>query len=274
LNRHDARPGYDDARDRGIARLRKRDAVATFKEAGQTREPVLGLFATPLAAIDALLGLRDALLRATIREYQSGRSDVWPTMLVVAFYPAINRLSRRIQRFGSHEPEEIRAFVIESFLSGARSLRRINDVAMIPVRLKTRMVRRAVDEAKGRHADRTLTSELVTEAFDRGRIEPFAAGRPVATPHPADEVLDIEAMTEALVAGAPAAFAAMDDEEPSLRRLTRVLRPDLAPADQERLYQRIKRRYLRQRADGADASSLPPWWRVLTDPKEDERRRR
>jgi hypothetical protein len=274
---------FDDLRDRLVTRLGHRRSIATFVAAG-SREPVLGLFATPLAAIDSLLGLKiaraqyhgrgaDALLRAIISEYQAGNVDLWPTMLVVAFYPAILRLWRRI-RTDSHEFDELRDLVVESFLSGARALRRVRDVTLIPVRLRTEMERRAFAEVKETCADRSLTRDLVTEALDRGRIEPFVAGRSEATPHHADEVLELEEMTEALVASAPGALTVMNAPEPSLRQLTRALRPDLTPADQERLYQRIKRRYLRHRTDGVDATSLPPWWRALTDPKEDERRRR
>jgi hypothetical protein len=274
---------FDDLRDRCAVRLTWPAFIAVFAAAG-AREPVLGLFATPLAAIDSLLGLKvaraqyhgrgaDALLRAIIREYQRGSAELWPTMLIVAFYPAILRLWRRI-RTDSHEFDELRDLVVEAFLAGARSLRRIDDVTLIPVRLRTEMERRAFTEVKDTCADRALTNDLVTEALDRGRIEPFVAGRAEATPHPADEVLEIEEMTEALIASAPAALAVMHAREPSLRRLARVMRPDLAPADQERLYQRIKRRHLRLREEGVDGSKLPPWWRALTDPKEDERRRR
>jgi hypothetical protein len=234
---------------------------------------VLGLFPTPLAAIDALLGLKiaraqyhgrgaDALLRDIVGAYQAGTDDLWPAMLIVAFYPAILRLWRRI-RTDSHDFDELRDLVIEAFLSGARSLRRIGDVTFIPVRLRTEMERRAFAEVKDTCADRTLTNDLVTEALDRGRIEPFVGGRGEATPHAIDDALEIEAMTEALLASAPEALAVMDERQPSLRRLTQVLRPDLTPEDQERLYQCIKRRRLRQRAGGAEASSLAPWWEAL-----------
>jgi hypothetical protein len=123
-------------------------------------------------------------------------------------------------------------------------------------------------------ADRALTNDLVTEALDRGRVEPFAGGRTEETPHPLDdEALELEAMSEGLGTRVGAALSVLDEKEPSLRRFTRALRPDLAPEEQERLYQRLKRRYARQREGGGDATTLPPWWRAITDPKEDERRR-
>ena len=272
-----------------IARLGRRDAVAAYVAAG-LEEPVLALFGTPLAAIDSLLGIKvaraqfhgrgaDALLRAIIRLYQSGAGlprhgtrDVWPTMLVVAFYPAILRLWRRI-RTDSHEREELHEIVLDAFLSGARSLPRIGEIVYIPKRLRREMERRAFAEVKGACADRALTRELVTEALDRGRIEPFAGGRSEETPFAIDESFDLEAMSEGLGPRMGATLTVLDAKEPSFRLLTRALRPDLPADEQERLYQRLKRRYARQRVDGVDARSLPPWWRAITDPKEDGRRR-
>jgi hypothetical protein len=273
---------FDRLRAQLVARLGRGDAIDTFVAAG-LEEPVLGLFATPLAAIDSLLGLKvaraqfhgrgaDALLRAIIRQYQSGTRDLWPTMLVVAFYPAILRLWRRI-RTDSHDLDELHELVLDAFLSGARSLRRIGEITYIPKRLRKAMEGRAFAEVKGACADRALTRDLVTEALDRGRIEPFAGGRAEETPHAIDEVFELEAMGEGLGPRVGAALSVLDEKEPSLRRLTRALRPDLSADDQERLYQRLKRRYARQRADGADATTLPPWWRAITDPNEDGRRR-
>ncbi len=265
-----------------IARLGRADAVALYLAAGH-EEPVLALFAGPLAAIDALLGIKvarakfhgrgaDALLRAIIRRYQASRDDLWPSMLLVAFYPAILRLWNRI-RTGSHDREELHELVIDAFLSGARSLKRIDDIVYIPVRLRREMERRAFTEVKGACEDRALTQQLVTEALDRGRIEPFAGGREEETPHPIDESLELEAMAIGLGAGAGRTLAALDAKDPSLRHLTRALRPDLSGEEQERLYQRLKRRYARKRLRGANPRSLPPWWRAITDPKEDKRGR-
>jgi hypothetical protein len=274
---------FEDFRARMVARLARPDAIATHL-AASSNEPILGLFATPLAAIDSLLGLKvarahfhgrgaDALLRAIIRQYQSSSSDVWPTMLIVAFYPAINRLWKRI-RTDHHEREDLHELVLDAFLSGARALRRIGDVVYIPVRLRRAMEARAFREVKDAIAERALTHDLVTEALDRGRVEPFAGGREEETPHPLDdELLELEAMGAGLGSRVDAALSVLDEKEPSLRRLTRALRPDLPPDEQERLYQRLKRRYARKRERGVDARTLPPWWRSITDPKEDERRR-
>jgi hypothetical protein len=265
-----------------VTRVGRADAVVTYASAGAA-EPVLALFGTPLAAIDSLLGIKvarakfhgrgaDALLRAIIRRYQTSHDDLWPAMLLVAFYPAILRLWNRI-RTGSHDRDELHELVIDAFLSGARSLKRIDDIVYIPVRLRREMERRAFTEVKGACEDRALTHQLVTEALDRGRVEPFAGGREEEMPHPVEESLELEAMATGLGAVAGRTLAALDAKDPSLRELTRALRPDLSGEEQERLYQRLKRRYARKRARGVNAQSLPPWWRAITDPKEDRRGR-
>src|SRR5207253_4011564 len=90
----------------------------------------------------------------------------------------------------AQDPEEVRAIVLDAFLVGARSIRNIEDVTIIPARLHTEMNRRAFAAVNDPCDERALIHDLVTEALDRKRIEPFAGGRAEATPYGTDEILE------------------------------------------------------------------------------------
>jgi hypothetical protein len=271
------RLNLDLLRIRFLHRLEDKVGVRQYRKVA-AHDVVLGLFATPVEALDEMLGLEvarahanfraaDALLRAILKQHRVAKHDLWSTMLVLAFFPAISDLARRARSF-VHDEDERRVLIIEGFLDGAAQLKPLDTVDRIPMRLCQGMRRHAFREIYNRVAERRVLRELVTAAFDRRRIEPFVRGRSEAQAHPIEDGLSVEKMIEILAKNAPAALEVLQSEEPSLRALTRALRPDLSPPEQERLYQRWKRRYARA-AERGELESLPPWWEAITQPEQE-----
>lgn len=263
-------------------RLKLPDAVATYEAAGAGRHTVLRHYDTPLEAIRLLLGLKvghpefhgrgaDALLRAILHEYQTTSLDVWPSMLVVAFYPAMCSLTARLNA-GSGDPDDVFGLVLESFLAAARLMPRLPERKLLPLALCSEMSHRAFAARRKIRKDRKLTHEAVTEALDRGRIEPFANGRSEKSRDPTEALVGREETRQVLTELGPAVLAVLTTHNPSLRKLTRAVRPDLTPPEQEALYQRLKRYYARSRRLGVEPEDLPPWWLSLGNTTKHEKR--
>jgi hypothetical protein len=244
-----------------------------FVEAS-TDVPVFGLFPSPRAAIDELLARAknhyrgaDALLRAIIKQYQGSREELWPAMLVRSFHHTLCELALEEARKDSLPFDDVHEVAIISLLEGARSLKRLDEIVRLPLLLRLEMERRT---------RRALRKHRHSQARDE-QVDPFDDEMPEtgdAVPSPLESLLEAHQLSPELRARVLAYAASWDGKAPSHRQLVSILRSDLAPGDQERLYQRVKQRRARELASGAHPDSLPPWWRAITDSNEDGRRRR
>ncbi len=232
------------------------DARAHAFVAASAQETVFGLFPSPRAAIDELLARArdhyrgaDALLRAIIKQYRGSREELWPAMLVRSFHHTVCE------------------FAIAALLEGARSLANADEIVAIPHRLRLEMERRTRRALKKDRCSRARDEQV--EPFDDERLETGDEG-----PSPLETLLEVHHLSPEFRARVLAYAESWDGKMPSHRQLVSILRSDLAQNDQERLYQRLKQRRARELASGVHPDTLPPWWRAITDPNEDGRRRR
>ena len=259
-----------------ISRLRALTRATVERRAGaffaaSAREPVFGLFPSPLAAIDGLLARAkdhyrgaDALLRAIIKHYQASRDELWPAMLVLPFHHKICDLALALKRTDGIEFDDAHELAVMSLLEGARSFEKPDEIVLLPLRLRLEMERRAKRALKKARLARARTDQ--TESFEDTAAE--------ETLNPLEGLLEVYQLSPELRARVLAYAESWSGKAPSHRELVSILRSDLAQDDQERLYQRIKQRRARELAGGVHPDSLPPWWRAITDPNEDGRRRR
>ena len=236
--------------------------------------PVFGLFPSPRAAIDELLARAkdhyrgaDALLRAIITRYQGSGEELWPAMLVRSFHHKVCEFALALTRTDPIEFDDAHELAITSLLEGARSFARPDEIVAIPFRLCLEMERRARRALKKDRRSRARDEQ--TEPFEDETCETREE-----VLNPLESLLEAHQLSPELRARVLAYAGSWDGKAPSPRAVVSILRPDLAPDDQERLYQRLKQRRARELASGAHPDSLPPWWRAITDPNEDGRRRR
>ena len=251
------------------------DARAHAFVAASEQETVFGLFPSPRAAIDKLLKRAsrhyrgaDALLRAIIKRYQESAEELWPAMLVAAFHHTICKFALREARKDQNRVpfDDVHDIAIASLLEGARSFAKPDEIVAIPCLLCREMKRRTKAALKKERLSHARAEQ--TEAFEDETFEPLEDRDPL------ERALEIHQLSAELRARVLAYVESWDGKPPSERTLVTILRSDLGPADQERLYQRVKRRRARLVDDGADPETLPPWWREITNPNEDGRRRR
>jgi hypothetical protein len=273
------RPGLADRNGVVIRRFRSLTRGTVERRAhafvaASAHEPVFGLFPSPRAAIDELLARAknhyrgaDALLRAIIKRYQRSPEELWPAMLVLSFHHMLCEFALKEARKDGLLFDDVHEIAIISLLEGARSFKRVEEIARLPFLLRLEMQRRT---------RRALRKNRHSRARD-GQVDPFddenlETGEEV--PDPLESLLEVHKLSPEFRARVLAYAESWDGRAPSHRQLVSILRSDLAQDDQERLYQRIKQRRARELASGVHPDSLPPWWRAITDPNEDGRRRR
>ncbi len=250
------------------------DARAHAFVAASAQETVFGLFPSPRAAIDELLARArdhyrgaDALLRAIIKQYRGSREELWPAMLVRSFHHTVCEFALREARKDRVPFDDVHETAIAALLEGARSLANADEIVAIPHRLRLEMERRTRRALKKDRCSRARDEQV--EPFDDERLETGDEG-----PSPLETLLEVHHLSPEFRARVLAYAESWDGKMPSHRQLVSILRSDLAQNDQERLYQRLKQRRARELASGVHPDTLPPWWRAITDPNEDGRRRR
>jgi hypothetical protein len=250
------------------------DARAHAFVAASEQETVFGLFPSPRAAIDELLARAedhyrgaDALLRAIIKQYLGTREELWPAMLVRAFHHTLCELALKEARKDRVPFDDVHEIATISLLEGARSFEKLDEIVALPLRLRLEMQRRTRRALKKERCSRARDEQV--EPFDDERLE---TGEEVSMP--LETLLEVHQLSPELRARVLAYARSWNGKMPSNRELVSILRSDLARNDQERLYQRLKQRRARELASGAHPDSLPPWWQAITNPNEDERRRR
>lgn len=255
------------------ARLAKPDALATFGEAQLRHPEALSPYATPMAAVEHVLALtagRDneevkvanSILRAMVLEYQATPRDTWAAALILTVGPAMRRLAF-LARPRRLDPDDLVHQMVESLLVMAMAHPAVAEDTYLPVYLKREMSRHAFEEWEHGRKDKSRTHAAVTDALERGRIEPFADGRDELTSDPVEDMVARETLGLVLHALGPLAVGAFMLDIPSLRNFTRLARSDLSGAKQESLYQLLKRWYARCRAKGLCLDELPPGWLAL-----------
>lgn len=247
---------------RTIRRQLRETVLATkhhllFQQA-QEREPALATHHTVSATVAMLSDEREdtypereALLRALVREHQQHPSQLWSSLLLLAFLPMLLRLRGRLTS-AALSSEELDQMVLEAFLDEAHALPLDRYHTRCAMHLRQQSQRRVFLQLRRQQRFHDQT-ELVEDPMELAAFRNHA-------PAPDDVIVggssaldDPEALLALLVAH-------LGDRIPrdrlellahtmpggeSVRAYAARLHPDLTDEALERAYQRLKRARLR-----------------------------
>ena len=221
----------------------------------QGRRATLARYPTLLAALEEVVGLNgdygraddatvDVFLRELLDEQTEFPHRVWPTAIMVAFFPAITKLKLRA-RSSAHDEDGLRDLVLDGCLEAIKQVARESHRDRLPMRLKQAMQRHVFAAIRAACGERELVSNLVTSALATRAVEPFAQGRSELVPHVGELLVEIREATRDAHAGDDLALARRLDDASSLLERLRMLNPDAADEDIEQMYERLKKRVSR-----------------------------
>ena len=231
--------------------------VRRFEEA-RTRHSGLRGFAT-IAAVLEILEARDpgayaekeALVRALIAEQQGSSNSFWASVLLVACYPMLGSLRARIA--GTEVPsEDLDQFVVATFLEVVSEfpLDRYRDRTFMRIRQHTRrqVFRHLTEHRRQEDLLWPAEMEVLDKLAEASWLESQQAA-PVERPEPVELAVAVTLLVER-AAGVldGAGFDLVTATLVCGRRIQCYIQrtfPGLAPDDERRLYQSIKRRHSR-----------------------------
>ena len=135
---------------------------------------------------------KDLGTRGLLAEYQRGGARLWPTLLLVAYYPMLSRLRHRIWG-DAMDDDDLDQLVITSFLSvcSCFDLERYDTYTVVRLRHATqRQVFNALRETQREREEHRKLEEL---AEDLGGLNPFQEYES------APSALELEEMAQALI---------------------------------------------------------------------------
>ncbi|ACY13565.1 conserved hypothetical protein [Haliangium ochraceum DSM 14365] len=209
--------------------------------------------AAPLSYTD-----KEAILQALLREHRSGAASLWSAVLVLAFYPMLSGLSRRI-RCDVLRRDDLCQMLLEAFLEAVHSApvaggrnRTFSYLRLATKRSVFASLRRMQREAQAVQCEAPAPLAQCGERLDgdgRGRLWPDI--RPEST-----DVLDEDALGSLSCFLVEHAGQELDDEKLELivattvrgeRLGTYVHRryPSLPPQQRQSIYERVKRQHSR-----------------------------
>jgi hypothetical protein len=236
---------------------RELDTVASRRAfcTAQGRRTILARYPTLVAALEEIVGLNGAYGRAdeaTVDEFFRDVLDeqrefphrVWPTAVMVAFFPAITKLKLRA-RSSAHDEDGLRDLVLDGCLEAIKQVGRESHRDRLPMRLKQAMQRHVFTAIRAACSERELVSNLVTAALATRSVEPFAHGRGELVPHVGELLVEIREATRDAHEGDDFELARRLDDASSLLERLRMLYPDAPDEDIAQMYERLKKRVSR-----------------------------
>jgi len=239
------------------ALVRELDTVEcrrAFRRA-QERRPMLARYPTLVAALEEIVGLGggygraddatvDAFFRALLDEQREFPHAVWPTAIMLAFFPAITNLKLRV-RSSAHDEDALRDLVLDGCLEAIEQVSRVSSRDRLPMLLKQAMQRHVFAAVRSACGERELVSNLVTSALTTRSVEPFAQGRSELVPHVGELLVEIREATRDAHDGDDLELARRLDDASSLLERLRMLYPDAPDEDIAQMYERLKKRVSR-----------------------------
>jgi hypothetical protein len=229
-----------------------REAYARAK----ARHPALQPYATVLEAADAAAALRDeferdAIVRATVAEFQAEPAALWSAAVVVAMAPALTSLIRRIRT--SETKKDAPYCLLDAFYE---SVRTISLGPRLAFRLYSETRRRAFRFLRIRPGDAATASEVVVDGVSY-ELEPelcldakdFLERARTMPPHPGERPSEYlervsPSRTHRRALRTRAALALLSRRNPhrsrpSAQRLHAPHDPGDEPTDEDRLFESV-----------------------------------
>ena len=260
-----------------VRRLRQQALAAPrqdFRE-GRLRQPLLADYPDVSSVFTALADqqeetypARDALTRALLAEYQESRKPLWASILLVAYYPMLSHLRRRVIK-NPIPPSEIDQVLMMAFLTILAEFPLATHSDRVPMRLRQGTRRWVFKHLRKErvHRPHAMPEEDDDEPEDSNR--PPRPQRPLASPEE-EELLDLSlllrraARTGYSQESLEVVSATVLQREPLSHYVARI-----APKDELKhrlLYERLKRRRSRTLLHFrklAEVSPLSPRQRLL-----------